>query len=153
MIVGTGGAQILSLVPGLRVVQPLAGGGFGGEYYAMSAGRTSTFNVATVNSAAKGFTGAGYDGRYLYLVPNYNGSHHGTVARLDTQATFGDAGSWSTFNVATVNSAAKGFYGAGYDGRYLYLVPFNNGSYHGTVARLDTKSAAYMPPRYSGSWL
>jgi hypothetical protein len=96
----------------------------------------STFNVATVNAAARGFYGAVFDGRYLYLVPWLNdvGVFSGVVARYDTQATFTIADSWTTFDTTTVNVDAKGFGGGAFDGRYLYLVPANNG----IVARYDT---------------
>ena len=50
-----------------------------------------------------------FDGRYVYLVPYYNGTtYHGVVTPFDTQAPngFADAGSWSTFDVATVNGNA-----------------------------------------------
>src|SRR5262245_51480414 len=38
-----------------------------------------------------------------------------------------DPSKWAAFDVSTVNPKAKGFIGAGFDGRYLYLVPYNNG--------------------------
>ncbi|MCC6526015.1 MAG: hypothetical protein IT373_25435, partial [Polyangiaceae bacterium] len=108
-----------------------------------SASSWSTFDVTTVNAAAKGFYGAAFDGQYLYFVPYHDGTtYHGVAARFDTHALFGSASSWSAFDVATVNATAKGFYGAAFDGRYVYFVPYNNGtSIHGVVARFDTASA------------
>ncbi len=41
---------------------------------------------------------------------------------------------WATFDVTTVNSSAQGFAGGAFDGRYVYLVPWESG----LVARLDT---------------
>jgi hypothetical protein len=50
---------------------------------------------------------------------------------------------WSSFDVATQNASAIGFFGGVYDGRYVYLVPFYNegtinSGYSGWVARYDT---------------
>ena len=106
----------------------------------------TTFDATTVNANARGFWGAAFDGRYVYLVPNsYNGTPHGTVTRYDTQAPFGTAGSWSTFDTTSLSANAKGFVGATFDGRYIYFVPYAYGttvdSISGLVARYDTKAA------------
>ncbi len=42
------------------------------------------------------------------------------------------------FDISTLNPGARGFSGAVCDGRYLYLVPLNNGVFYGQVARYDT---------------
>ncbi|MCI4626870.1 MAG: LamG domain-containing protein, partial [Candidatus Magnetoovum sp. WYHC-5] len=41
-----------------------------------------------------------------------------------------------------------GYYGGVFDGRYVYFVPYNNGSYHGDVLRYDTQGAFNA----TGSW-
>jgi hypothetical protein len=97
----------------------------------------TVFDVGTVSSMAKGFQGGAFDGRYLYLAPRFAGTTSGMMARYDTQAAFGLAASWTTFDVTTVNVAAKGFDGATFDGRYLYLSP----NVSGTVARYDTEGS------------
>jgi hypothetical protein len=109
----------------------------------------STFDTTAVSAGAKGFVGAAYDGRYVYLVPydtsggvDPANSHDGVVLRLDTQAAFAAAGSWSTFDTTTVNTGAAGFFGAVFDGRYLYFVPrFNQNGPSGVVARYDTTAS------------
>lgn len=103
------------------------------------------FDVSTVNTNAKGFHGTAFDGRYVYFSPDsLPGSPslvpNGVVARYDTSASFVTASSWSAFDVTTVSSGAKGFHGAAFDGRYVYLIPFNNGAYDGVVAQYDTSS-------------
>jgi hypothetical protein len=102
----------------------------------------STFNATTVNPGSQGFVGGAFDGRYVYLVPfsNVYGVTDGVVTRYDTQASFGDPSSWSTFDTATVDASATGFGGAAFDGRYIYLVPAYNGTLDGIVARYDTQS-------------
>ena len=37
----------------------------------------------------------------------------------------------------------KGYIGAGFDGRYLYMIPYNNGVNHGRVARYETLSGRW----------
>jgi hypothetical protein len=104
-----------------------------------SAGSWTTFDTTTVNAGAKGFVGGVFDGRYVYFIPTTNGAPDGIVARYDTQASFSDGASWSTFDTTTVDATAKGFYGGTFDGRYLYLVPGTNGA----VARYDTQGASF----------
>lgn len=100
-----------------------------------------TFDVSTVTATAKGFIGGAFDGRYVYFIPYNNGAYDGVIARYDTQGTFGDAGAWQTFDIASVNANARGYVTAAFDGRYLYLAPHYNGAYHGFTARYDTQGA------------
>ncbi len=98
-----------------------------------------------VGTAPDGFAGAVFDGRYLYFVPSENaGGRHGEVLRYDVEATFSSAGSWETFDPGAngVGVDPDGFRGATYDGRYVYFVPFDNGSgRHGEVLRYDTAAS------------
>jgi hypothetical protein len=109
-----------------------------------SAASWTFFDLTTVNAGARGFIGAAFDGRYVYLVPDNNGSFDGLVARFDTSSASGfeSATSWAVFDVSTVNPGARGFQGAAFDGRYLYLVPIYNGTFDGIVARFDTTSSS-----------
>ncbi|MBI4699604.1 MAG: hypothetical protein HY744_00315 [Deltaproteobacteria bacterium] len=119
-------------------------------------GSWATYDTSKVNLNARGFEGAAFDGRYVYLVPasNANATPHGIIARYDTQAAFDQQGSWAVFDInKDVQAGAKGFIGGVFDGRYLYLVPFTNGAYHGIVARFDAKTPPSMPKGYSGSFL
>jgi hypothetical protein len=107
----------------------------------------SIFDTTTVDANAKGFSGAAFDGRYVYLVPYDNDARDGVVARYDTKATFTASSSWSTFDTTGVDARAKGFKGATFDGRYVYLVPNDNGilvngsTADGVVARYDTQAS------------
>lgn len=110
----------------------------------------SIFDVATVDSNSRGFVNGIYDGRYLYLIPYSNGTHHGRVARYDTQADFEATTSWQVFDTELVDGRSRGFIGGVFDGRYLYLVPYqlDFGYHHGQLSRFDT-SAEFSAP---GSW-
>jgi hypothetical protein len=105
----------------------------------------SFFPTLSVNQAASGFSGAVFDGRYLYLVPHTNGgsTSDGLVVQYDTQqGSFGEGGvGWNTIDLTKFNSGAKGFFGAVFDGQFIYLVPQNNMYADGIVARLDTSQA------------
>ena len=106
------------------------------SWLAYDAGTTSGLN-------AKGFAGGVFDGRYIYFVPNYNGtSYSGTVLRFDTTSNFTSSVSWSAYDAGSTSGLnAKGFFGGVFDGRYIYFVPYYNGtSYSGTVLRFDTTS-------------
>jgi hypothetical protein len=115
----------------------------------------TTFDTTTVNPQAKGFAGASFDGRYLYLIASWNGpTVDGVVTRYDTQGSFTSLSSWTTFDTTTVDANAKGFVGAAFDGRYIYLVPNDDGQsnagtlWDGVVARYDTYASFTAP----GSW-
>jgi hypothetical protein len=88
----------------------------------------STFDVSGVAPNATGFGGAAFDGRYLYLVPGYP---HATApylvaARHDTQGGFTDPKSWEAFPLDGVNGQSAyyvAYWGAAFDGRYVYFAP------------------------------
>jgi hypothetical protein len=98
----------------------------------------ATFDTTTIATTARGFNGGVFDGRYVYFVPHENLSgFNGVITRYDTQQAFTQAAAWETFDTATVNARNRGFYGARFDGRYLYLVPYQDT----VIARYDTQAA------------
>ena len=112
----------------------------------------STFDVAGLpgDSGAAGFSGAWFDGRYVYFVPHgLGGVPTGVVARFDPTGSFASPGSWATFDTSTLTldggASAKGFSGAGSDGRYLYFVPNSDGTPDGRVVRYDMSRSANAP--------
>ncbi|MCZ7358032.1 MAG: DUF2341 domain-containing protein [Candidatus Methanoperedens sp.] len=107
----------------------------------------SFYDTAIQNSKSKGFIGAVFDGRYVYFVPYNNGVYHGQVTRYDTNGSFNDSASWSFYDTAAQNPNSKGFYGAVFDGRYIYFVPevWDTYTYHGQVTRYDTAGSFTDP--------
>lgn len=97
-----------------------------------SAASWSTFDTTTLNPAARGFGGAAFDGRYVYFIPhgdevNQSGGIYlvpsGLLVRFDTHGLFTDASAWTTVDLTMLGDQARGYCGATFDGRYLYLVP------------------------------
>ena len=118
-----------------------------------AAGSWATFDTSALNQNARGFFGAVFDGRYVYLAPSEE--PQSIVVRYDTQATFEDVGAWSSFDTTSVSASARGFMGAAFDGQYVYLVPNHNSNgsstlppSDGVVARYDTHATFAA----SGSW-
>jgi len=111
-----------------------------------SAGSWASYDASAngVGSDPDGYSGAVFDGRYVYFIPLNNGlGFHGEVLRYDTHNTYDDENSWDTFDPGSngVGSDPDGYSGAVFDGKYIYFVPFNNGlDYHGEVLRYDTQS-------------
>jgi hypothetical protein len=112
----------------------------------------AVFDVATLPGAsgAGGFSGASFDGRYVYFVPHsLQMTATGLVMRFDPTGPLGDPASWALFDTATLpidgGAVAKGFSGAASDGHYLYLVPNNDGVPDGRVVRYDTTRSANAP--------
>jgi hypothetical protein len=110
----------------------------------------SFFSANMVNSNADGFAGAAFDGRYVYFVPNTASVADGLVARFDTTGTFDDAAAWSTFDQTQLNANAIQFWGAVFDGQFLYFVPDSTG----VVTRFEARDSPSMPklPGFSGSF-
>jgi hypothetical protein len=108
----------------------------------------SSFDLTTASGTADlavpGFRGAAFDGRYVYFAPGGIGTTvdtdilSGKVARVDTQAAFDAASSWTTFDLAGVDANATSFSGLVFDGRYLYFVPYEKTN--ARVARFDTQA-------------
>ncbi|MFA7718138.1 MAG: myxococcus cysteine-rich repeat containing protein, partial [Candidatus Absconditabacterales bacterium] len=91
-----------------------------------------------VGTDPDGYAGGIYDGRYVYFVPQDNGTAiHGEFLRYDTQGTFDTTGSWTTYDPGAngVGSNPDGYMGSAYDGQYIYFVPYEN---NGEVMRYDT---------------
>jgi len=109
----------------------------------------SIFDVSTLPSDAGGprsFSGAVFDGRYVYFVPHSPLAATGNlVARFDSTSTadFTSAASWSTFDMSSLSAdggpSTKGFAGAASDGHYVYFVPYmDDGGSDGRVVRFDS---------------
>lgn len=110
--------------------------------------------AAGVGVDAVGYTGGAFDGRYVYFAPHYNGTaYSGEVLRYDTQAAFASAAAWASFNPETagVGTNPSGYYGAAFDGRFVYFSPFfNDGNIqHGEVLRYDTNGGFTNPASWS----
>ena len=98
-----------------------------------------------VGNDPDGYSGAVFDGRYIYLAPNNNGSqYHGEVLRYDTQGDFVGASSWAAYDPGAngVGLHARGFWGAVFDGQHIYFIPGQDSTgVHGEVLQYDTTLA------------
>jgi hypothetical protein len=83
------------------------------------------------------FRGGGFDGRYLYLVSSGDATLN-PITRYDTQGDFAAPSSWTAFNLSSVNTDTPDFYGALFDGRYMYFLPCDPG-FGSTLSRYDTR--------------
>jgi hypothetical protein len=102
----------------------------------------STFDTTSVNPNARGLAYAAFDGRFVYFLPNYDGTPDSTVVRFDSRGDFADAGSWTTHDTTSEHPGTGSFQGGVFDGRYLYLVPYGPSSaLGGSVTRYDTQAA------------
>ncbi len=88
-----------------------------------------------------GYFGGIFDGRYAYFAPQCNSTgRHGQALRYDTLGPFTAAASWNGYDAsATGGLATRGYYGALFDGRYIYYVPRTDGqTHHSRILRLDS---------------
>lgn len=109
----------------------------------------------TSGQAARGYFGAVCDGRYVYFVPEQHGEAgyptHGIVLRLDTHGDFREPASFAAFDAGrTGGLPTRGYYGAVFDGDFVYFVPrqLDMVQYHSRILRLDTRTPFDDP----GSW-
>ncbi len=109
-----------------------------------SASSYSTIDLQPLASSANGFSGGGFDGRYVYL-----GTQYGVAARYDTSQPYGSLTSWVTLDPRTLSgSSTNAFESAMYDGqRYLYFLPNPNDGTDDAV-RYDTSG----PLTAGSSW-
>jgi hypothetical protein len=101
----------------------------------------------SLQAQSASYSGAGFDGRYVYYVPAGVG---GTLYRFDTEGCFDSSPtstSWEAIYLGQVNTLgfASTTAGAVFDGRYLYVIS-------DVISRFDTKTPASMPPGFSGSF-
>jgi hypothetical protein len=91
-----------------------------------------------------GYFGAVFDGRYVYFSPEQHDSvaTHAIVLRFDTHGDFKDRASYAAYDASqTAGLDVRGFYGAAFDGAYVYFIPRQIGMeyYHTRFLRLDTR--------------
>jgi hypothetical protein len=115
-----------------------------------------TFSLIGVNKNAYGFMGGAFDGTSVYLAPAYNGngSPGGTALRFDIAgAGFNSISSWSAFPPAQLVPAATSYFGATFDGRYVYFAPTGGGGQdNGFLLRYDTTIADFTSSAAWGSF-
>ena len=74
-----------------------------------------------------------------------------------TYSALDNVGNWAAYDAGAngVGTDPDGFIGGVFDGRYIYFVPFHNGTaHHGEVLRYDAKIPASVPDTvYGGSFL
>lgn len=112
---------------------------------------SSWSNYCTSDTAGfptTGFDGGIFDGRYVYLIPYYDGKDffHGYVLRYDTQRQFRDARSWDCADSGlTAGLKTVGFNGGAFDGRHIYFAAWLDGTSfpgalvgNGRILRYDT---------------
>ena len=111
-----------------------------------SAAAWATFDLATLWPNAKGFQGGVFDGRYVYFLPYATTPSNPSsdmvagslLVRLDSTADFQDPKAWESFDLATLDPAAAGFWGGTYDGRYVYLSPGWSSTSKSIAVRFDS---------------
>ena len=91
------------------------------------------------------FVGAVFDGRFVYFIPEQLGPSASVfpfLVRYDTSNDFTQSCAWSAFNVGQENGSGPigRFYGAVFDGQYIYLAARET-----VIARFKTKSDATFP--------
>jgi hypothetical protein len=94
-------------------------------------GTQPSCDLATTAAPGGGFSGAIFDGQYIYFPPTAR-----VVARYDTKGlSFGSSSSWRSFDLIDLGLLDEGYSGGVFDGRYVYFVPYQPG----TALRLDTQ--------------
>ena len=112
---------------------------------AYDAGRTAGMDTT-------GFFGAVFDGRHVYFVPQHDAKdRHGRVLRYDTHGAFKAPASWGAYDAGHTDGLnTKGYYGAVFDGRFVFFVPRREpGRFHTRVLRYDTQSEFNAPQSWA----
>ena len=110
-----------------------------------------------VTPAGSSFTGAAFDGQFVYF-PSIS---TGKVVRYDSSQPFTASAAWSNFSTSALTGIAnEGFNGATFDGTYVYFVPrsqppLDGGSnvMSGLAVRFDARNPnGFAPDAGSGGW-
>lgn len=114
----------------------------------------AAYNARQTSGLEMGWSvGAIFDGRYIFIVPYSNG----VVVRYDTTGEFRDPANWLAYDAGqTVGLVTTGYDGAVFDGKYIYFIPFHQGSdsssgFHAKVLRYDTQRALTDPAGWSAA--
>jgi len=108
------------------------------------------FDTSQLKGSSNTFAGCAFDGRYVYFAPSGLAGGDVVVTRFDSHGTLSDLHDWAAFNVTAFAKAAGRFFGAAFDGRFLYLVPWGTSASgaNGLLVRYDTT----LPFAASSSW-
>ena len=109
---------------------------------------------ATDGLNSTGYFGAVFDGRYVYFAAEQHGTRatHANILRYDTHGNFRDPASYTAYDASQTDGLeVRGFYGAVFDGCYVYFVPrqIDMRQYHSRILRLDTRGEFKNPSSWS----
>jgi hypothetical protein len=71
-------------------------------------------------STIQAYSNGTFDGRYVYFAP---GAANPTALRVDTQGAFTDPASWQSFALTSLDTTARSYTGATFDGTHVYFTP------------------------------
>jgi hypothetical protein len=103
-----------------------------GDFTALSS--WAAFDLTTVAPGASGFRGVAFDGTHLTFAPSFE-NPMGTAVRYTTTGALAQPASYEALVLTASDPAASSYYGAIFDGRYVYLAPDSG---MGEVVRFDT---------------
>jgi hypothetical protein len=116
----------------------------------------TTYDVSQGGALSSGFNGGAVVGTNIFLAPSSSlksGSSYGTVYAYGTSTAFDINASWSSFDVTPLPGKPQGFFGAAFDGRWVYFAPWlseasGSPAFSGVLARYDTTTTFGV----LGSW-
>jgi len=95
-----------------------------------------------------GFSGATFDGQYLYLAPGLGPV--GVALRLNTRAPFTSLSAWTSVSLTSIHPKAISFSGAVYDGKHVFYAPWRSGAEGASVVmRFDPQGGVANPASWS----
>ncbi len=88
----------------------------------------------------RGYYGAVFDGRYVYFAQELQPQgQHGNALRFDTHGDFKDPARYEAFDASNIDGLETiGYYGAVFDGRFVYYVPRKTSMADSNLLRFDT---------------
>jgi len=104
-----------------------------------------TWDTTDLNEEGYGYSGAVFDGKYVYFAPHHNCcEYHATFLRYDTTQEFQSLESWETFDAKKeTDLKVGGLSGAAFDGKYVYFAPFRSEA--NETVRYDTTQEFQSP--------
>lgn len=102
--------------------------------FSVSASYTAFNAVSLGGNTPVQMSGVVNTGRYIYFIPFNATTVPGQIIQYDTTSSFTSSSSYRTFNITPFYTAGASPQSSAFDGRYLYLMPWNST----LIVRYDT---------------
>lgn len=108
------------------------------------------YDLLSARSTWKRFVDCEFDGKYAYFVAQMASTSVSTIVQYNTTLPINETASWTYLDLTTLNASWIGLGTTVFDGRYLYMLPYDVTTAPGTVVRYDTSLSFSSTASWTG---